>query len=519
MTSETEEGYAPARVAQALEAPTSSGASMNETEQTSMETAFGEDFSDVRIHTGPQAESLSADLGAHAFTYGSDIYFNSGKYKPDTSEGRRLLAHELTHVVQQGGAIQAQRTPAPVIQRDPKKDRGDRIPYTVRVYREMTREEFQAEAAKQIFGGPVKDAKWELRLDQYTPAGSPYTVLVSVDLLRGARGQANRDRGIGTDSSGVVVVGENERAKAFQSAPASDEKTALLNEIDARYYKAVGDPTHTKIKPGQKGAAALWLMIRNEVLFQLDHIRNLPPAVTELIKTGVRGRELTPEDYDQLFAVAKKIERMPVGQSADFASKVTGKTTNLGVFEASLDHYIAQAAARDAQTKERDNIQTKLLGLEEVYKKYRSYKLLRDSPSDKTGIVRAHLGAELDAELQQYHFAGLADFEAYIKKFEQAFEQGAQSIVGDVLAKFGGKLFKDSERLNNPVEVHDLYQKLAAYRSDFVDLQANAPIANQYEAARRRFEDERTFPDRTGVKLSRAGLRDSQRKRRMSAFS
>lgn len=70
----------------------------------SLEGRFGADFSGVRIHTGTQAESLSANIHAQAFTHGGDIYFNSGKYSPHTTEGGHLLAHELTHTIQQGAS-------------------------------------------------------------------------------------------------------------------------------------------------------------------------------------------------------------------------------------------------------------------------------------------------------------------------------------------------------------------------------------------------------------------------------
>ena len=63
---------------------------------------MGYDFSNVRIHTGSTAVQASRDIQAKAFTFGNNIAFNSGSYKPGTSSGRHLLAHELTHVVQQG---------------------------------------------------------------------------------------------------------------------------------------------------------------------------------------------------------------------------------------------------------------------------------------------------------------------------------------------------------------------------------------------------------------------------------
>ncbi|MGO9618559.1 MAG: DUF4157 domain-containing protein [Bryobacteraceae bacterium] len=66
-----------------------------------MGSRFGFDFSKVRIHTDSQAAASAKGIGASAYTHGNDVVFGTGRYAPDTTEGRRLLAHELTHVVQQ----------------------------------------------------------------------------------------------------------------------------------------------------------------------------------------------------------------------------------------------------------------------------------------------------------------------------------------------------------------------------------------------------------------------------------
>ena len=73
--------------------------------RTEMEDAFGADFSNVRVHTGGESERMSESINAQAFTHGSDIYFNSGKFNTDSNEGKHLLAHELTHTVQQGESV------------------------------------------------------------------------------------------------------------------------------------------------------------------------------------------------------------------------------------------------------------------------------------------------------------------------------------------------------------------------------------------------------------------------------
>lgn len=64
--------------------------------------AMGHDLSAVRVHTSPEAGDLSRQLNARAFTTGRDVFFREGAYEPHSSAGQELIAHELTHVVQQG---------------------------------------------------------------------------------------------------------------------------------------------------------------------------------------------------------------------------------------------------------------------------------------------------------------------------------------------------------------------------------------------------------------------------------
>jgi|GEM_PF-6640555 len=84
-----------------LKARKGKGAPLEKNVKVEMESGFGTNFGDVRIHTDKEAQELAGKVGAQAFTYGNDIYFNSGKYNPASSEGKFLLAHELTHVLQQ----------------------------------------------------------------------------------------------------------------------------------------------------------------------------------------------------------------------------------------------------------------------------------------------------------------------------------------------------------------------------------------------------------------------------------
>ena len=111
-----------------------SGRPMADNVRSPMEQAFDTDFSQVKVHTSSQADSLNQSLQAKAFTTGQDIFFRQGEYAPETSTGQQLLAHELTHVVQQRGtAVQRQSaqaissvSPGLAVQRDvdPKVERA-----------------------------------------------------------------------------------------------------------------------------------------------------------------------------------------------------------------------------------------------------------------------------------------------------------------------------------------------------------------------------------------------------------
>jgi Domain of unknown function (DUF4157) len=88
----------------AIAAARSGGSPLDPGVRARMEMAFGSDFGAVRIHRGGEADRLSCSLQARAFTTGPDIFFTSGAYQPGTLSGQALLAHELTHVVQQGAS-------------------------------------------------------------------------------------------------------------------------------------------------------------------------------------------------------------------------------------------------------------------------------------------------------------------------------------------------------------------------------------------------------------------------------
>ena len=91
----------------------SSGQSMSDSSRKFFEPKFGHDFSNVKLHTDSVAAKSAQSINALAYTSGNNIVFNSGQYSPESDNGKKLMAHELTHVVQQsGGAKSIQKAPA-----------------------------------------------------------------------------------------------------------------------------------------------------------------------------------------------------------------------------------------------------------------------------------------------------------------------------------------------------------------------------------------------------------------------
>jgi hypothetical protein len=133
--------------------------------QSFMAPRFKADFSGVRIHTGPKAAKLATRLGARAFTFGRDVFFNSGEFRPETPGGMELIAHELTHTIQQ----------KEVVQRDAAEAAAE--PVTVR-------ETSQPQAQR----GMVSEAlDWFADKANYIPGFRLFTIVIGMNPINQAR--------------------------------------------------------------------------------------------------------------------------------------------------------------------------------------------------------------------------------------------------------------------------------------------------------------------------------------------
>jgi Domain of unknown function (DUF4157) len=155
-------GTAFAIEAGALGLASGGGKPLPEAVRVKMEAALRADFSNVRVHVGPQAERI----GAIAFTVGSDIYFAPGRYQPDTLQGQQLLGHELTHVVQQraGRVRNPLSTGLAVVQDHALEAEADRLGQRAAAHRVAAQAKMRSRAARPamlrisppINGGPLQ---------------------------------------------------------------------------------------------------------------------------------------------------------------------------------------------------------------------------------------------------------------------------------------------------------------------------------------------------------------------------
>jgi hypothetical protein len=175
-------GTAPPSVTRALADP---GRPLEHGLRWSMEDRFRQDFSRVRVHAGAAAAQSARDVDAHAYTVGKDIVFGAGRFAPETVEGRKLIAHELTHVLQQSAgdahaSASIQRSPDKSVPK-PKPDEPTRkpkqVPFQIVFDGPLSREQFIDLAEMTIYGRRTPGS-WEGVPAHFDAKDSPVTVWV-----------------------------------------------------------------------------------------------------------------------------------------------------------------------------------------------------------------------------------------------------------------------------------------------------------------------------------------------------
>ncbi|MCW4020539.1 MAG: DUF4157 domain-containing protein, partial [Candidatus Bathyarchaeota archaeon] len=216
-------GSQPTTVSEHLEsrikAERGSGHPLSDDAREPMEHAFGADFSGVRVHTDSEADALNKQLSAKAFTTGQDVFFRENEYSPGSGSGRELIAHELTHVVQQTGG---ENQSGQVVQRFLSDDDLGKLGITKEQYARFNAGE--KKYIEGLFSGGNLDA-----------AKDQAQELLKAREQRRAAAQARKQRRVATTG----VVGPTK--------PALQPPRPLV-----RPTKPLGPPTPAPVPPGAK---------------------------------------------------------------------------------------------------------------------------------------------------------------------------------------------------------------------------------------------------------------------------
>lgn len=512
-----------ARYEHAIHAAQTGGHPLSRAEQSFMETRFGTDFSKVRVHDGASADAAAKAVGARAFTVGSDVVFRSAAYRDGTAAGRWLLAHELTHVVQQrnGGAGRDG-----LVQRKPQKTKPLSFRFTVTPESTTDGTGFRILVCRKILGvDAATAAEYATRFQWSGPhstngvtkadVGRPIVINIDASIYRSVKG-AGPTEAEATDASGRAA-GSSERAAEFGDLPEA-EKKSLNEEVDRRFWSRSG------YKPGQKlgksqtdtQMAQLWLDIRDEVLAQRQALQGLPPPVQQALG-GIES--FKPEDYPQLARIAGILSP---AEWADYLSRVTARTASLDQLEASVEAYQAQKRKRDAEAGRFKDLQIKLAGTSSLYRAYKDYLKKRDAAlgtsvmhpmSDVPAYVPATQGQldaadaaerSLTAALVAANFkGGIPEFAASLDKFVAAFETQAVNIGVTALDQYESFLFRQGELYQDDKVIGELYDSLAPYRAAYSEIRAQERIIADSHRAERSRQVPGSFQHTTDPKLAK----------------
>ncbi|MFZ6179931.1 eCIS core domain-containing protein [Nannocystis pusilla] len=246
------------------------GASLPLSVLSFMEPRFGRPLDDVRVHTSDRASKLARDLHARAFTVGKDVFFRSGEYRPSTSQGRRLIAHELAHTIQQSrGSVLLQRS---------MQSEGPEP--SCKTTKPGIQEWFADEVLMKIRTDPVGANKQLLAQSSENPKVQQAIRLVQRALA--AWGCEYGRRTLSTSAvDGMYTPQTRAAVKAFQATPKEALGPSLavdgivgpltVRELDL-YVSKTAPKTEPKSEPDSKVPSGVWKDFKITVKSYIAHI-------------------------------------------------------------------------------------------------------------------------------------------------------------------------------------------------------------------------------------------------------
>lgn len=371
-----------ARVDAGIDAERGAGRPLAAEVRAVFEPAFGIELGDVRVHDGEPAHRLNQRAGAEAFTSGADIFFRRGGYRPGTPVGARLLAHELVHVVQQRGRAAA-------VQRKPRET--ETLVYTIDIPASVTTMDQVFRLYERMAFGRETHSQWEC-------GGGNCDVAA-----RRGRKVTFRVERLKVDAAGEPED-ETKRKKAKEKVGAMSgaERSAINAEADRRYTELTDGTGTGKISPKATGNVRTWENQLAKVVDEREQLEKLPPRIKELLTGGTTP--LPPKDYPRFLRIAGKLDKLTDQDLAAFKLLAIRATTDIDLFEKSVDMFVARKAelvqALEQQRQKQPADETLQGALDERLKTVDEQAVATMSESDRYDLARKMTSELTEAQLK-----------------------------------------------------------------------------------------------------------------------
>ena len=315
-----------------------SGAPLDEPLRETLEGNLGADLASVRVHTGAEADRLSRAVSARAFTSGSDIFFRSGQYAPATDAGRRLIAHEAVHTVQQAaGQVAGSRVASGVLVSDP----DDRF--------EREAERLAPDICQA--GPPGRSPAVPLqRMPDGAPAAGQRLVQRQED-AGGAEAAVGRTRTllhVNALLAHVPPLGEAERNTLLQAVPGA-AIVALLRERDQKRERLADLRDQLTVVRPEHGVPAADSPVALRIASLEAEIESLGPQIEGLngmIRSGMAALGVDSEEM-LVDRVTQEFPRMFIARGKQLA--IGELEQNRQIVEQEMDRYGVRACADPAE--------------------------------------------------------------------------------------------------------------------------------------------------------------------------
>lgn len=311
--------------------------------QSQMGAFLGADLAKVRVHTDAKAAELSRSIGAEAFTTGSNIYFGQGAYDPSSRRGQHLIAHEVTHTLQQGAVRRngiSRRVPTNVVRRDPAAAATQTTPTTPKTKEEL-QTELEAAKSKRDNAVSTRDATSQSK-DQETDSKrllqdklnllkdleKAFAELTEAEQKLRVSNERMRDLTQNVDVLQTEVNGIEAEIARVSSSIISKEKTEKQLGIDQ------------KVKDNDLKAAEEIEAQKAKLFNRAKNFFGLTAGLNEKIQAIQQKNELDNKegkkflaDLEALKAKSSDLQENKTGKSAELASKQTERDAERAVNE------------------------------------------------------------------------------------------------------------------------------------------------------------------------------------------